>query len=99
MTPKRATPVERRFGGRAEEEARRELADSIRTVADDAVSGDDGVRLLGTVVDLSDDLADLDGTEAGIRFGTRLLRTENRPDRQAIIHYFLANPCESRRQL
>jgi tetratricopeptide (TPR) repeat protein len=99
MTAMRETPVERRFGGRSEKEARRELADSIKAMADNPLSGDDGLRLLGTIIDLSDDLENPEGINLAIRRGAELLATESRPDRQALLHYFLANAWETRRQL
>src|SRR4051812_44282419 len=71
----------------------------LAAVADTSVAPRRLLTYLGTLIDASHSLGRLEGTEAAIAAGARLLKADTTPHERALAHYFLANAHEDARTL
>ena len=69
---------------------------ALRAVADCRLPDADVMSQLGRLIDLSGDLQRLEGIDAAIAAGDRLLTREQTPVERALLHYFLGNAWATR---
>lgn len=67
--------------------------------SEDRPADDVALRRLGYLIDLSDTLDHVDGTETAIARGESLLQRELSTEHRATLHYFLSNAWETKRKL